>query len=508
MFIQERQQRVLILLGILLLAVALRFLAIDGRGLWTDEVFSFDFARLSSLAIMTAAANDVHPPLYFLLLHFWMEIFGGSELSLRSLSVVFSVTSVYLVYRLGLVIFNKETAFIAALLLAVSKFSVVYAQEVRMYSVLLCFALLSSYFLFAWLQQQKTKHLVLYSVSSVLLLYTHVYALFIVCAQVIFVLSKFLFFGNSNRQLVRSWSLGMVAIGTLYIPWGLVLLSQMQSVGGDRAYLISWIKEPTLLNLAGVIASHAGGKWLLPLFLVLSAVGIVSCLTKESFGAGTSRLRLTEPDILKGIYFLCLVIVFSVIVPFIISKMRSPVFMDRYTIGALFAFCLLAALGLTRIRPKYFKIGVVTLVVMMSLYSWYSNHYLKRRLEGAREVIAQLTQQFAPNDIVVLCGGVGRIKEFMYYADKAGLSEKPLISILDDGTGHQQRQEILKRGAYKVSAGWISNIEELGEEYGRLWLVSAGDHCSTERATLEREHAAAQIMEYGGKFVVSTYPAL
>ena len=76
MFVQERQQRILSLFGILLLAVALRLIAIDGRGLWTDEVFSFDFARLSPIAIMTAAANDVHPPLYFLLLHFWMELFG------------------------------------------------------------------------------------------------------------------------------------------------------------------------------------------------------------------------------------------------------------------------------------------------------------------------------------------------------------------------------------------------------------------------------------------------
>jgi hypothetical protein len=169
---------------------------------------------------------------------------------------------------------------------------------------------------------------------------------------------------------------------------------------------------------------------------------------------------------------------------------------------------LLAALGLTRIRRKYFKIGVVALVVMMSLHSWHSNYYQKRRLEGAREAVAQLTQQLAPDDSVVLCGGVGSIKEFMYYADKAGLTEKPSISVLDYGIVNQQRKEALKSGAYKVSAGWISNIEELGKEYGRLWLVSAGDRCSTERATFEREHAAAQVMEYGGKFVVSTYPAL
>ena len=109
---------------------------------------------------------------------------------------------------------------------------------------------------------------------------------------------------------------------------------------------------------------------------------------------------------------------------------------------------------------------------------------------------------------MVLCGDVGSIKEFMHYADKTGLSAKPSIRVLDDGVGNQQRKEVLKHGAYKVSASWVRSIDEVGEEYGRLWLVSAGERCSKERANLEREHGAAKVTEFGSKFVVSIYPAL
>ncbi len=88
--------------AILGLAAALRIVQLGHDSVWVDEAFS---ARVANLGltdlVQTATSDDTNPPLYYVLLHGWINVFGDSETALRSLSAVVGVLLVFVVFKLG-----------------------------------------------------------------------------------------------------------------------------------------------------------------------------------------------------------------------------------------------------------------------------------------------------------------------------------------------------------------------------------------------------------------------
>lgn len=110
---------------------------LEAEGLWLDEMTSIEDASLSPIA---AYKENQLRPLYYFLLMGWMH-FGSSDAWLRLLSVIFAVTSVFLIYRLGCRLLGETEGLIAAILLTVSPIFINHAQEIRMYVVSLCVGL-------------------------------------------------------------------------------------------------------------------------------------------------------------------------------------------------------------------------------------------------------------------------------------------------------------------------------------------------------------------------------
>jgi len=129
-----------LLLAILLLGAFLRFYRLDAQSFWNDEGNSARLAERSLALIVEGAAGDIHPPGYYLLLHFWRALFGQSELALRSLSAVAGLTLVLFTYALGSQLFNRYTGLMAAFASVISPFAIYYAQEARMYALLAAFS--------------------------------------------------------------------------------------------------------------------------------------------------------------------------------------------------------------------------------------------------------------------------------------------------------------------------------------------------------------------------------
>src|SRR5512143_3128501 len=98
---QAAIKNLFILLTILALAAFLRFYLLDGQSFWNDEGNSARIAERSLQLITEGAAGDIHPPLYYYLLHFWRGVFGSSEFALRSLSAMLGVLLVGLTYLIG-----------------------------------------------------------------------------------------------------------------------------------------------------------------------------------------------------------------------------------------------------------------------------------------------------------------------------------------------------------------------------------------------------------------------
>src|SRR5690606_37264927 len=91
----------LLVIGVLLLATALRFYRLDAQSFWNDEGNSARLSERTIALIIEGTASDIHPPLYYLALHGWRELLGESEFALRALSAFAGVATVASVLALG-----------------------------------------------------------------------------------------------------------------------------------------------------------------------------------------------------------------------------------------------------------------------------------------------------------------------------------------------------------------------------------------------------------------------
>ncbi len=148
----------LLLLLVLGMAAAARFYQLGGQSLWADEGNSAAMAVRSLGAIARDAANDIHPPLYYWLLHLWTGIFGYTEMALRSLSAVLGVLLVLAIAELGRRIHSSVSGLLAGLIAAIAPFQIYYSQEARMY-ILLALEAAVAMLLFWWLLSQEDSRL-------------------------------------------------------------------------------------------------------------------------------------------------------------------------------------------------------------------------------------------------------------------------------------------------------------------------------------------------------------
>jgi len=126
------------LIALLLLAVALRLYELTASAIWGDEGSSVLLAQFPLAGIWSHASHDVHPPLYFMLLHAWIGLFGDSILSIRMMSAVPGVVTVLLGTWLANLVANRRVTILTCLLLTLLPTAVRYSQEIRMYSLMAC----------------------------------------------------------------------------------------------------------------------------------------------------------------------------------------------------------------------------------------------------------------------------------------------------------------------------------------------------------------------------------
>jgi mannosyltransferase len=120
-----------------LIGVFLRVLFLAKNGMWLDETFSVWLANQSVPDLLHWAARiDPHPPLYYLMLHYWMARYGDTPYYVRLLSALFGTITIPVIYLIGKRISGAMMGFTAAVFLALSLFNIYFGQETRMYTFL------------------------------------------------------------------------------------------------------------------------------------------------------------------------------------------------------------------------------------------------------------------------------------------------------------------------------------------------------------------------------------
>lgn len=206
---------------ILVVGLFLRLVSIN-QSLWLDEATTALVVRMPIMDIFTKfLPNDFHPPLYYLIIKYWVYVFGSSEISLRIPSVIFGVLTIFIIYKI-----SKN--YIAPLLVATSGLLIYYSQEARMYSLVALLVILALYLFI-------NKKWIWFSIILCLLGMTDYVSLFI--------LPVFFVFGYKNKKF---W-LSLLPLFGMFLVWSPIFISQLD--GGMLIFGSSWWKILGVLNI-------------------------------------------------------------------------------------------------------------------------------------------------------------------------------------------------------------------------------------------------------------------
>ncbi len=350
------------------------------QSFWRDEAFSYLLAKKSVLNIFYITAKDFNPPLYYLVLHYWMRIFGTSEIAIRSLSLIFFALCLYYLYLFLEEILKIKSNWIWVYLgiFALNPFLNYYAFEGRMYMMFATFALLSFYFFLK-------KEYKFYLISTILGLYTHYFMLLVLFSQAIFIFTSKLVKKEKSGKIKN-----LFLSGLFFLPWLVFLLSQHTFSGPQ-----TWIKEigldsiPHLLGILYTGYEKDLGFYqylLLPFSLFLYLILIL--------GIKRSLKHKGKDDILKFL----LIWTFLPIVSMIIFSLFIPLFLPRYFIFSCVGLLLLFVYFMENMEPNL-KITFITVLLLFTL----SYNYLQiknRQKAPLRETISQIKMQAKPNDLL------------------------------------------------------------------------------------------------------------
>jgi mannosyltransferase len=451
---------------IVAVATALRVSHLGVESVWLDEAASIDTAREPAVDVVRDAAKDVHPPLYYLALHFWMRLTGDTEPALRALSVLFSVLAIAALAAFAARWFDRPTALVAAVLAAISPLQIAFAQEARMYALLTLTAVLSIDAFLRVVQHGTRRALAAYVAATSAMLYTHAYAEFVVAGQGLWLVGALVV---SPHHRAQWWRRGLLAFGLtalVFLPWVPAFLAQLYSV--ERAF---WIPGQT--SLASAVTAQAGSSllaWLLgPLAASAVAVSIVR-----------SRRQTEDATPSLAAATLCAAIIVCVIgLPYGLSRVSRPVFLPKYTIAASLAFITLAARGVVLLPVRRLRAGVLIGIVALTLVP-LRTYFTTRHKDDWRDVVVHLERAAEPGDLVVFTQAFGS-EPFHYYARRTDLVELPFL----------EASEGLTTQSVNVVAGVAV------APYDRVWLVLS-DPDATSDAVVRSLRGYREVLDDSG----------
>jgi mannosyltransferase len=410
------------LLIIIAVGAALRVYKLNGDSLWLDEASSVKFSKEEPAGIIETTSKDVHPPLYYFALHYWMKLFGDTETAARLLSALFGIFCLPVVYKIAAHLFDRSTALLATLLLALSRFHLEFSQEARMYSLLVLLSLASIYFFIKLLEDRSRYALAAYIAVSALLMYTHVYSFFILAAENLYLLTLLFTSRDIFKRVWKPWIVGQVTLALLFLPWLSVQAQQFSRV--QQGFWIPKLPPNLLFTTLVIYAGSYPLAWIL-----LSLVALALFSGWKGWNEKTAHESSTDESkdaLLQGrlkIYLLLLWFLCPILLPYIVSQFSSPIFLPKYTIAALPAFCILAARGLSSLRFHQLRIIVVVLLVYFSMVV-LKNYYAAAKKDLWRVGVAYFKSLAQPRDLVLFNDQSGEVP-FEYYYRETDVTKKP-----------------------------------------------------------------------------------
>lgn len=492
-----------ILLGcVIAIGICFRLLNLGTREFWYDEVLSLLLStgqrlqyslqgenpialaqytallNLPSEGSFSAIANTLqglmrglykgepHPPMFFLTQHLWLRLFGNSEIAMRSLPALWSVGAIAAAYGLGRKLLDHRSGLLFAALLATNPFYLFHSLNVRMYTPLVLWAILSVWAMLEIISRPRWIWQIAFVLSiAVGLLTFYLFAYWVVVlAGLILVLDRKHWIQHGIRLTIA---------GLLTLPWAMTgTLKQLRNADLDRF----GVREgnPAFLHLQDLlqtIGTQLIGDWATS--LPTGTVAIVGLMTTIGLGLAAIYLWKTGQ---KTSLAVGLGMSFPLVLAFCVDVLAR-----KYTLGfgwgRALIFVLPGCLLLMTIAIRQLKTQQSTVaLVLLLLYLAIDTGDLTLRARSVFHQVAETVQlDPTPTLIAMDSQAWGHVNRLAYYI--------PLTS----------RVDLLAQPANQLSTSLKAALKKAS--YRRvIWLESA-DPVWSQPATTQEHQQIQQVLE-------------
>ena len=346
----ERKSLLIVFALILLkLVISIPFLTFQPIDL--DEPFSIYHAQKSLPHLISIFKTENNPPLHFILLHFWEQLFGIGALSVRSLSLLFSLLTIPILWKIATQFINFKAAILLCLLFIFSDYHHYHGLEARTYSLLIFEYSLLLYFLMKILlstSNTKSKYYIMVGFLNALLFYTHYIFPLILLSEIVLIL---VFYRNVEWK-----KLGFTAVVfvSLCLPWIPVMITRVDSIQTSG----TWVSTAQYSELYGFINKFFNDKWVF-LTLILISVGLF-LFYKHRFITFLNENK-------KAVIILVILFIIPFIGTFILSKYAGiHLFLDRYLFFLTIPLFTLCAIVFSQ-NGKVFQYSALIFILIFIL---------------------------------------------------------------------------------------------------------------------------------------------
>ncbi|MEP6952543.1 MAG: glycosyltransferase family 39 protein [Solirubrobacteraceae bacterium] len=403
--------RILVLGLLTAVAAALHTHALDA-GYWIDEGISVGISSHHLVAIPGVLRQDGSPPLYYLLLHGWMALFGSSPVATHALSAAFAIAAVPAAYW-AIAPLSAGGGLVAAAIIALDPFVGLYADETRMYSLVLLLSVVVCGCFLRALVLGRAQAAAPLAIALALLLYTHAWGAFLAASAGAAWLGL-VALGPHRRELLRTGAIAFGGALALFAPWVPTLLYQARHTAAP------WSHRPVLPSLGTAMTRMGSGQ---RADLVLSALLVVG---------GVFALVRGGPGMRSGVLALLVLAAATLLGAWAYSRYGSPAWALRYLVVVLGPLALVIGLCAGRI-PMVGPVAVVA-VLAVGLLVW-GGRPTDRTLDDKSDVASAAVRMdpLLPRGTVVFSTQPEQVPNLDHYLPAGMRFVTPLGAVPDAG---------------------------------------------------------------------------
>lgn len=350
------------------------------QSLWRDEAFSILFAERPLSFIFRNLTFE--PPVYYLLLHYWIKLFGRSEIATRSLSLLGFTLAVVVVIIWSEKLFRRHwLSWVTPLLFFTNPMLLYYAFEVRTYGWYIFFAILS---LYAYAQSRWR----LFILASILGFYTHTYFLFLIASEGLHWIVVHRTKIKKPLLLLREpMAMSMMLIMSAMLPWIIRVMKDVGTLKNSWYFPVDWHLVKSVLG--NIYLGYEGTPWHLWGF----TSGLSLLLLVLFFLALKAKTTRKRNAIFISTVFIPLLIVIGV-------SFFKPLFTNRYVIMVAIGEVFLIAFAIEAIRPSWIQklVAFAFCLFSFTFNFWYPSEHAKVNI---RSTMIQVNTLASDRDVIL-----------------------------------------------------------------------------------------------------------